>query len=175
MANPNEILDRLNRDEELMNAETDRLRRVAQLFAKNKYSGKYRNQFEGVYEDILEVHDVVKEKFIDGFQFSDVEDIIVAASPVLKGIYDEFYYILKDEKEALVFLTELVIFIYYEIEDNIKVWGWLKAIFRLVFKVWAAGKIAKYLKMAFDYVDGNVTNLTNKVKTKVDKYLEVLE
>lgn len=174
MPNPNEILGTLSEDEKKMDAEIDRLQRVRQLFAKNGYDGKYKDQFEDVYEDILEAKDIIEDEFEDGFQFSDLEDILVAAAPVLQGIYSEFYGTMKDEKEAQAFLKDLVIFIYYEVEDKIKTWGWLKGILRLALRLYVAGKLAKYMKIAFDYVDGNVTALTDKVQAKVDKYLDMI-
>lgn len=170
----NELLDVLSEDEDDMNAEIDRLQRVRQLLAKNKYDGKYRDQFEDVYEDILEAKDAIEDEFEDRFQFSDLEDVLVAACPVLKGVYSEFYGTLKDEKEAEAFLRDLVIFIYYEIEEKIDTWGWLKGILRLVLRLWAAGKAAKYLKIAFDYVDGRVVVAKKKVQDKVAKYINVL-
>ena len=173
--NPDEIFGDNEDDRKVLADQVDRFRRVQQLFAKNGYDGKYRPQFEDVYEDILEAKDTIERQFEDGFQFGDLEEIIVAVSPVLKAIYDEFYATLKDEKEAEAFLKDLVIFIYYEVEDKISSWGWLKGILRLVLRLFVAGKIAKYMKIAFDYTDGKISVLTDKVQGKVDQYLEFLD
>ena len=171
---PHNILNTLTENEVAMTAEIDRLKRVRQLFAKNRYDGKYRDKFEEVYEDILEAKDEIERTFEDGFQFSDLEEVLAVVTPTLKAIYDEFYGTLKDEKEAHAFLKDLVLFVYYEIEENINTWGWLKGIFRLVLRLWVAGKIAKYLKIAFDYVDGEVTVLKDKVETRVQKFTGAL-
>jgi len=157
-----------------LDTEADRLQRVRQLFAKNSYDGKYRDQFEDVYEEILDAKDIIEDEFDDGFQFGDLEDILVAASPVLRDIYDEFYGTLKDEKESEAFLADLVIFIYYEVEDKVKIWGWLKGIMRVVLRVFVAAKIAKYMKIAFDYADGKVIDLTDKATKRVEKYMSFL-
>lgn len=175
LRDPDEILDRITEGNENMSAEIDRLKRVKQLFAKNHYDGKYKDQFEEVYEDILEAKDLIEAEFEDGFQFGDLEDILAAAVPVLKGIYEEFYDTLKDDKEAHEFLKDLVLFIYYEVEDKIKTWGWLKGIFRLALRLWVAGKAAKYLKIAFDYVDGNIDSLKGKVQARIEKFTSRLD
>lgn len=174
MPNPNDILDDLTRDEVNMAAEIDRLKRVKQLFEKNRYDGKYKDQFEDVYEDILEARDLIEEDFEDGFQFSDLEEVIVTATPVLKRIYDEFYDTMKSPKEAQKFLRDLILFIYYEVESRVKVWGWLKGLFRLVLRIWVAKKLAKYLKIAFDYVDNRISILKDKTYQKIQGYLSEL-
>ena len=171
MTNPNEILDRLEIDEANMSAEIDRLKRVKQLFEKNRYEGKYKNQFEDVYEDILEARDLIEDAFEDGFQFGDLEEVIAAAAPVLKRIYDEFYETMKSEKEATNFLRDLILFIYYEVEAKINTAGWLKGILRLVLRLWVAKKIAKYIKIAFEYVDGKVSIITDKTFEKIKSYV----
>ena len=137
-------------------AEIDRAQRVKQLFDQNPYDGKYRKQFEDVYEDILEAKDTIEDAFEDGFQFGDLREIITSVAPVLRSVYDEFYGTLKDDKEAKVFLKDLVIFVYYEIEPKLKANGFVKWILRRALKWYVAGKIAKLLKHAFDFVDGKV-------------------
>jgi hypothetical protein len=144
-----------------MLTEEDRAYRVKQLFGKNPYDGKYREKFEDVYENILEARDLVEDAFADGFQFKDLFEIFSSVSPFIRDIYDEFYGTLKDDKEAKVFLKDLVLFIYYEIEDKLEAGKFVKWILRRAMNWYVAGKLAKYLKLAFDVVDDKVIGTLN--------------
>lgn len=171
MSNPNEILERLGEDEKAMTAEINRLHQLKELMQKNGYSGKYRGQFEGLYEDILEAKEVILHCFEDGFQFSDLEEIFVAGAPVLKEVYDQCVPLLQDEKEAEKFLRDLVIFVYYEVEPYIQSWGFVKFVLRIALRLWVAGKIARYMKVGFDWADGKVLTAKTAVLDKAQPFI----
>jgi len=175
MANPNEILDQLGEDEEKMTNINERLATLKEMMAKNGYTGKYRPIFGDLYEEILGAKDVMVHVFEDGFQFSDLEEVFVAAMPVLKEVWNEAIPKLKDPNEAEAFLKDLIIFVYYEIEPLIKSWGWIKFFLRIALRVYVAGKIASYMKYAFNKADGAVGDLMNhKFVAKAQKFVDAV-
>ena len=175
MSNPHEILERLKGDEKQMTDINKRLESLNELMEMNGYTGKYRPLFGKFYGEILQAKAKIVEAFSDGFQLGDLEKIFSVAAPILKGIYTEAVPLLKEPSEAEVFLKELVIFVYGEIEPLIKSSGLLKFFFRIFLRIYIAGKIAKYLKYAFDKADGVVNDVMgNKFVQKAQKFVDAI-
>jgi len=152
-----------------------RLETFEEMMQENGYTGKYRQLFGRFYGEILEAKSRILEAFSDGFQLGDLEELLVVAAPVLKDIYTEAIPLLKEPNESEVFLKHLVIFIYYEIQPLIKSGSFVKFIFRILLRVYVAGKLAKYMKYGFDKAEGVVEDLMgNKFIQKAQKFVDAV-
>jgi hypothetical protein len=141
----------------------ERISAIRSLAEKSRYSGPYKELFSALAVDLYEVFEKIKVALKDGFQFRDLEEIFVAAAPALYNLYNTIGQWGGDQNRQAIF-RDLVVFIYYELEKNLKLPGIAKFFLRLAVRMWGAKKISKCLLMAFDFVDGEIENLTGKAQ-----------
>jgi len=132
----------------------------------NPYTGKYAPLFAKLYKDIYAAVFAIRREFADGFQVSDLDDVLIVAAPALMKVYRAVDAEGIKDSELDAFMTDLVMFMYYELDDLIK-WGWLKWILKLVFKWFAAKKLGKLLSQVVRYIDGKLdaTEVDERVLT----------
>lgn len=120
--------------------------------AQNKYGGPYAGLFAKLYSEIYDIVFMIRSEFSDGFQWSDILDLVRKTGPgiqrLFKVLYEDFYKVIPDE-EYEKFFSELVKFIYYEVIDLFKLPGWIKFLFGWLLKKIAAKKLGKPLADAF--------------------------
>jgi len=129
------------------------------IFGSNGYSGDYSDIFRTHYDKILVIVAQIKEAFSDGFQLKDIPDVVKAAAPYTLTLYRDVRPILKNDAEAEKFLSDLVKFIYYEIEPKLKVNWVVRFVIKTFLLSYAADKIAKYVRIGFDWVDGRIEQI----------------
>jgi len=132
--------------------------------AKNPYNGKYAGMFAKCYTDVYSAVFAVRKEFEDGFQVSDLDDIIIVAAPAVVALYRNVSAQGLVDAELEDFMTDLVLFGYYEVSDLIK-WGILKIFLKAAFKLYVARKIGKVLANLVRYADGKLdaTDVDEKV------------
>jgi len=120
--------------------------------ANNGYNGKYLAIFQLHYSRILTMVEGVKEEFADGFQLKDIPNVVATCAPVGLGLYRQIAPLCKTEAEAEDFLKEMVKFVYFEVVSHLNVNWLVSQLIRWVLLNYAAKKIARYVKIAFDWV-----------------------
>lgn len=122
---------------------------------ENPYTGKWAPLFAKLYQDIYGAVFLIRKEFEDGFQLSDLDDVLIVGTPALVKIHGAVQAEGIADTELESFMTDLVQFTYYELDDLIK-WGWLKWVLKLVFKFYAAKKLGKLLADLVRYIDGKL-------------------
>ena len=92
---------------------------------------------------------------------------MIVAAPALVKVYRQVDAQGIKDAELEEFMSELVMFMYYELRDLVK-WGWLKWILKLAFKWFAAKKLGVLLANLVRYLDGKLD------ETEIDDRLRAI-
>ena len=148
----------------------ERIAAVKAIAEKSRYQGPYLDLFTHAAVDIYDVLEKMKAPLQDGFQFRDLEDFFVIAAPALYNFSQTIHEFGEDRNREAIF-RDLVVFIYYELEKHLKLPGFAKFILRFAIRIWGAKNLAKYIIIAFDYVDGKVEVVSDKAEKFVANLL----
>lgn len=142
-------------------------------FSLNDYDGPYRQLFVFLEGDVCELVTAIRNETADGFQLRDLGAILAKGGPVLERILKKIETMGYREDRERVF-NDLVVFLWYEIESRLRVWKLLKPVFGFVVKAFLAGRIARYLILAIDYVNGRVKDIQAKLPAWVNDLMKRL-
>ena len=143
---------------------------VKNMLNASSYNGKYKELFASLAIEIFDVFATIRREVSDGFQFRDLEVILTQAGPDLYQVFKAISSLGKEKEREEIF-RDLIMFIYFELEKLLKMGGFFKFILRTVVRVYGAKKLAKYTIIAFDYIDGKITAVTNKASTFVSELI----